>query len=147
LTGPRLFGHYPQSKGVVLDNLLMTPTQFEDEKRSRLAAEAELRLVSERLEKAEEAAGALIYDWDIAAQKIWRSAGLTRILGWQIAEVAPTVEGWSALLHPADQDRLEALQNPEFLQADDNYVMEYRLRHKNGSYVWVLDSGRVFRDK
>ena len=25
--------------------------------------------------------------------------------------------------------------------------MEYRLRHKNGFYVWVLDSGRVFRDQ
>ena len=125
----------------------MTPGQLESEKRSRLAAEASLRLVSERLEKAEEAAGALIYDWDIAAQKIWRSAGLTRVLGWQIDEVAPTVEGWAALLHPADKDRLKALQNPELLKADDNYVMEYRLRHKHGHYVWVLDSGRVFRDQ
>ena len=106
-----------------------------------------MRLVSERLEKAEEAAGALIYDWDIAAQKIWRSAGLTRVLGWQIDEVAPTVEGWAELQHPADKDRLKTLQDPEFLKADDNYVMEYRLRHKDGYYVWVLDSGRVFRDE
>jgi PAS domain S-box-containing protein len=125
----------------------MTPGQLESEKRSRLAAEASLRLVSERLEKAEVAAGAFIYDWDIAAKKIWRSAGLTRVLGWQNDEVAPTVEGWATLLHPADKDRLKALQNPEFLKADDNYVMEYRLRHKNGPYVWVLDSGRVFRDQ
>jgi len=120
---------------------------LESEKRSRLAAEAALHLVSERLERAEEAAGALIYDWDIAAQKIWRSAGLTRILGWRPEEIAPNAEGWAAIQHPIDRTRLKTLQDPDFLQADDNYVMEYRLRHKDGYYVWVLDSGRVFRDE
>lgn len=124
----------------------MAPEQLENEKRSRLAAEASLRLVSERLEKAEEAAGALIYDWDITAQKVWRSAGLTRILGWQTDEVSPTAEGWVALQHPMDKARLKTLQDPDFIQENDNYVMEYRLRHKAGHYVWVLDSGRVFRD-
>ena len=103
-------------------------------------------LVSERLEKAEEAAGALIYDWDIAAKKVWRSAGLTQILGWQIDEVPPTSEGWVELQHPMDKARLKTLQDPDFFQKNDNYVMEYRLRHKTGHYVWVLDSGRVFRD-
>lgn len=124
----------------------MTPGQLESEKRSRLAAEASLRIASERLEKAEEAAGALIYDWDIGSQKVWRSAGLTRILGWQIDEVAPTMEGWEVLQHPMDRVRLKALQDPDFLQEKDNYVMEYRVKHKAGFYVWVLDSGRVFRD-
>ncbi|MEQ1520716.1 MAG: PAS domain S-box protein [Aestuariivirga sp.] len=125
----------------------MTPSQFESERRSRLAAEAALRIVSERLEKAEEAAGALIYDWDINTRKIWRSPGLTRVLGWQSEEIDPTVEGWAELQHPNDRERLKTLQVPGFLQADDNYVMEYRLRHKDGHYIWVLDSGRVFRDE
>ena len=124
----------------------MTPGQFEDEKRSRLAAEASLRLVSERLERAEEAAGALIYDWDRAAQTVWRSPGLTRILGWQISEISPTMEGWATLQHPADRERLHTFHDRDFFPADGNYVMEYRLRHKAGHYVWVLDSGRVFRD-
>ena len=42
---------------------------------------------------------------------------------------------------------LKPCKIPDFLQADDNYVMEYRLRHKDGHYIWVLDSGRVFRDE
>lgn len=125
----------------------MNSSQFESERRSRLAAEAALRIVSERLEKAEEAAGALIYDWDINTRKIWRSPGLTRVLGWQPEEIAATVEGWAELQHPNDRERLKTLQDPGVLQADDNYVMEYRLRHKDGHYIWVLDSGRVFRDE
>lgn len=130
-----------------MNDALMTPGSVESERRSRFAAEAALSLVSERLKTAEEAAGALIYDWDIAAQKIWRSAGLTRILGWQPEEVAPNAEGWAAIQHPIDKARLKTLKDPDFLQANDNYVMEYRLRHKDGYYVWVLDSGRVFRDE
>ena len=130
-----------------MNDALMTSGSVESERRSRLAAEAALRLVSERLKTAEEAAGALIYDWDIATQKIWRSAGLTRILGWQPEEIAPDTEGWAALQHPMDRARLKTLQDPGFLQVDDNYVMEYRVKHKHGYYVWVLDSGRVFRDE
>jgi hypothetical protein len=38
---------------VILDDIPMPPDQLESEKRSRLAAEASLRLVSARLEKAE----------------------------------------------------------------------------------------------
>ena len=130
-----------------MNDILKTPDLIESEKRSRLAAEAALRLVSERLEKAEEAAGALIYDWDIATKKIWRSAGLTRMLGWQTGDIAPTAEGWAALQHPKDRANLKGLQDADFFPANDNYVMEYRVKHRDGYYVWVLDSGRVFRDR
>ena len=80
----------------------------------------------------------LCTNWDIASQEVWREdSGLTRILGWQIDEVAPTVAGWVALQHPADsRERLKTLQDPDFFQENDNYVMEYRLKHKVGFYVW-----------
>ena len=47
---------------------------------ARKNAENAMRLVAERLATAEEAAGALIYDWDAVTQKIWRSNGLRRSL-------------------------------------------------------------------
>ncbi len=109
-------------------------------------AEEALRLVAERLTTAEEAAGAIIYDWNIEEQKVWRSGGLTRILGWLPDEVAPSMEGWADLRHPDDENRLKSLVHADYIQADDRYVLEYRMRHKDGHYVWVLDSGRVFRN-
>jgi PAS domain S-box-containing protein len=129
-----------------LDNILMTPEQLEAEKRSRLTAEAQLRLVSERLETIEHAAGALFYDWDVAAKTVWRSTGITRLLGWFPDEVAPGVEAWAALRHPDDERRLKTSNYADYLQANDHYLLEYRMRHKDGRYLWVLDSGRVFRD-
>ena len=109
-------------------------------------AEDALRLVAERLTTAEEAAGALIYDWDLASNRIWRSGGLTRILGWLPEEIGNGMEGWAKLRHPDDEKRMASLTYADYVQANDHYVLEYRMRHKTGHYVWVLDSGQVFRD-
>jgi PAS domain S-box-containing protein len=109
-------------------------------------AEDALRLVAERLTTAEEAAGALIYDWDIPTNTLWRSGGVTRILGWLPDEIEEGMEGWIKLRHPVDQSRLAKLTSGDHAQANDRYVFEYRMRHKAGHYVWVLDSGRLFRD-
>lgn len=109
-------------------------------------AEDAMRLVAERLTTAEEAAGALIYDWNVVSGEIWRSGGLSRILGWSPEEIGSGIEGWSKLRHPDDENRMKRLAYADYVQVDDRYVLEYRMRHKAGHYVWVLDSGRVFRD-
>jgi hypothetical protein len=114
----------------------MTPRTAKDEKLSRLAAER--HCASFQAPKGRGSCQTLIYDWDIDQK--YGGAPATRVLGWQIDEVAPNVEG-GRFLHPAT-GRLKALQN-RVTQADDDYVMEYRLS-TDKYYVWVLDSGRVF---
>jgi PAS domain S-box-containing protein len=114
--------------------------------RHRKVARA-LDLTRERLVAAEEASGALIYDWDVIENKVWRSAGLTRQFGWRADEIDETPQGWSNLRHPEDVDRFLTIDGLESGLADDRYAFEYRVRHKNGNYLWVLDAGRVERDK
>jgi PAS domain S-box-containing protein len=109
-------------------------------------ADAALAVFSERLAAAEEGAGALVYDWDLKTGLVWRNGTLTRILGWQPDEVPQTSEGWESLLHPADRKRLAETPADYKLDPEGRVVNEYRVRHKDGHYVWVLDSGRVFRD-
>ena len=108
--------------------------------------EQTLRLVAERLAAAEAAAGALNYDIDIAAGTVWRSDGLTRILGWAQQDIPATPDGWSALKHPDDRKMSGLLHFEPFVGPDGRYSLEYRVRHKEGHYVWVLDSGQEFRD-
>jgi PAS domain S-box-containing protein len=109
-------------------------------------SEHNLRLVAERLAAAEAAAGALNYDTDIAAGAVWRSAGLTRILGWEPDEIPATPEGWDALKHPNDRNLSSGLHVDNFVGPEGRYSLEYRVRHKDGHYLWVLDSGQVFHD-
>jgi PAS domain S-box-containing protein len=109
-------------------------------------ADAALRVFAERLWTAEDAAGALVYDWDRTSNVVWRSGGLTNLLGWQQDEVAASPESWHQLFHPDDRQRIDRLPPEQLIDTDDRYVHEYRVRHKDGHYVWVMDSGRVFRD-
>jgi PAS domain S-box-containing protein len=105
-----------------------------------------LRFTTERLTIAEEAAGALIYDWDIDTNKVWRSGGLTRILGWLPEDISNKMEDWTKLCHADDVARLSLSTYLDASLPDDRYAVEYRVRHKSGHYVWVLDSGRVFKN-
>jgi PAS domain S-box-containing protein len=54
------------------------------------------------------------------------------------------LEWWVNSLHPEDRDRVTAIRADAL--TGDGYSMEYRIRHKDGSYHWVEDSNRVVRD-
>lgn len=108
--------------------------------------EEELRLLAQRLATAEEAAGTLIYDWNLKSGVVWRSAGIEQILGWTTQEMGASMAKWAELLHPADAPRMRPMALADFTLFNDHFVVEYRLRHKLGHYVWVLDSGRIYRD-
>ena len=105
-----------------------------------------LRVSAERFAATEAAAGTLSYDTDIANGTVWRSGGMTRLLGWSVDEVPATAEGWTALKHPDDRLPVYNAGRDSYLSDSDHYSIEYRVAHKDGHYVWVMDSGRVFRN-
>jgi PAS domain S-box-containing protein len=113
----------------------------------RKKLELELKLATERLAIAEVAADGLIYDWDITTNKMWRSPGFTRLLGWHAEEISNDIEGWTSLRHPEDEERLKFLQSSFDLQSNDHYILEYRVRHRDGHYISVIDSGRAHRNE
>ncbi len=109
-------------------------------------AAAQLKLLDERLMTAEEGARALVYDWDVVKNQIWRSPSLTRILGWEQDEIGSDPASWQNLKHPDDAKTSARTNFSEQLDADDHYTIEYRIRHKDGTYRWMMDSGRALRD-
>ena len=46
-------------------------------------------------------------------------------------------------LHPDDASRANVLLDAHLRGATPSYEAEYRLRHKSGRWVWILDKGRV----
>lgn len=55
-------------------------------------------------------------------------------------------EGWNDMFHPDDQDRAWAIWR-QSLDTGEPYNIEYRLRHLDGTYRWVLGRALPVRDE
>ncbi|HLO86111.1 MAG TPA: PAS domain S-box protein [Nostocaceae cyanobacterium] len=108
-------------------------------------AEEKLRLSNERFQLAAAAVNCLIYDWDFEKDRIIRTEGLTRVLGYSLQEAQPTLTWWKNLIHPEDRYCLQQLSQAGFAE-QNSYSIEYRMLHKDQKYRYVLDQGLIVRD-
>lgn len=112
----------------------------------RNRAETALRESYERFELAAAAVNSLIYDWDIERDTVERTRGIFEVVGYKPEEAAPTREWWRERIHP---DYLQGGTREDFLEFigdAERYEHEYRVRHKDGRYLWVEDRGFVVRN-
>jgi PAS domain S-box-containing protein len=116
-----------------------------DSRRQRRRAEEDLRIAHEKLRRLTQAP-AVLYTLKLEGETITPvmvSDNIERLLGIPPAE-AVRFELWLESLHPDDHDR--ALTTLTTGLAREGYSMEYRLRHRDGTYRWVEDTCRVVRD-
>ncbi|MGY3437594.1 MULTISPECIES: PAS domain-containing protein [unclassified Marinovum] len=55
-------------------------------------------------------------------------------------------EAWNGMFHPDDQERAWEVWRTS-LETGQPYEIEYRLRHRDGSYRWVLGRAQAVRDE
>lgn len=85
------------------------------------------------------ASGQVVYDYDLTTGDIIWSGSLEQVLGYEREEMGG-IEDWAEMIHP--EDRTEALRLLEVAEKDrGTYDVDYRFRHKNGSYRWLHDRG------
>ncbi len=70
------------------------------------------------------------------------SDNVERLLGFSPAECM-SADWWLRGLHPKDRDR--ALAKQALGMAHGGYSIEYRIRHKDGTYRWIEDRNHVLR--
>jgi PAS domain S-box-containing protein len=106
--------------------------------------EAKLRESEERCRLALDAAAALVYE--IAPDGRILAHGLERVTGYQPDDVELTTDWWISLIHPDDlAAHLEAIDQHRATGA--TYRAVYRIRRKDGAWIWVESTGQVFRDE
>lgn len=106
-----------------------------------LMAERRLRDVIEGAQ-----VGTWTWDFDTVGQivnDVW-----AEMLGYASGELSQvTYDTWSRLIHPDDKDWVEAELRRCTSGETASYEAEYRMRHKAGHWIWVLDRARVVRRK
>jgi two-component system, chemotaxis family, CheB/CheR fusion protein len=112
----------------------------------RRRAEEALRVSEERFRLATEAVNGLIYDWDPASGRVQRSQGLLSLLGYWPEEVPGELDWWRRQIHPDDLERAERTILAAVESDASSFSAEFRLRHRDGSWVHVWDKGLIVRD-
>jgi PAS domain S-box-containing protein len=74
---------------------------------------------------------------------IYTSPQIERLLGWTVIEWM--TKPFSELLHPDDRDRVMAMVSRSNATRE-LFEAEYRLRHKDGHFVWVRDHSSIVED-
>ena len=106
---------------------------------------AALKEREERLSLVIEGTSDGIWDWNIVTNETYFSPRWKSMIGYEDHELINCFDTWEGLLHPEDMERVRT-ELQSYLSGDSQiYELEHRLRHKNGSYRWILARGTVLR--
>ncbi len=109
----------------------------------RRRTEEALRVSEERLRLALEATSEVVWDWSVAADRIYHSPRWAEMLGYPPER---TPECWAQLspyFHPDDLAIVERETSRAVAGDTDTYAFEHRVRTASGEWVWLLARARV----
>ena len=111
------------------------------------ATDKRVRKSEERLQLAMEATGNALWDWDIPTGETYYSQGYCLMLGLEPREFPEHFTGWLDLIHPQDRERAWKVNQDCIDGKAETFAVEFRMRHKDGSWRWILGRGKsVARD-
>ncbi len=106
----------------------------------------ELKESEERFELAVRGASDGVWDWNLQTNEVYYSPRWKMMLGYEEPEIAPHFESWQRLVHPNDLERAMATIKAHLEGRTPLYNLEHRLRHKDGTYRWILARGVSLHD-
>ncbi|MYL83319.1 PAS domain S-box protein [Desulfovibrio aerotolerans] len=86
------------------------------------------------------------WSWNPQTGVVYLSRQWEALLGYAPGEVKGTIEGSQVLVHPDDRDRVLQAVGDCARGVSPSFSLEYRLRARDGSYVWVHGRGGPVRD-
>lgn len=84
-----------------------------------------------------------LWDWQIPTSEVYFSPQLKRMLGYGPSEMQPSLDSWSEQLHPDDKPLVMKALDDHIQGLRERYEAEYRMKNRNGHFLWVHDRGRV----
>ena len=81
-------------------------------------------------------AGDMIWDWDVAADRIFSSPETEAMLGLKSGSLDGAAASWLEVLHPLDRDRFRATLDGIIEQRRGRVAQDFRMRTADGHYLW-----------
>ncbi|MDH3974235.1 MAG: PAS domain S-box protein [Deltaproteobacteria bacterium] len=112
----------------------------------RKEAEAELKKSEERCSLVIKGVSDGIWDRNLQTGEIYFSPRWKEMLGYKDDEIPDRYEEWEKRVHPDDYQYVVKDINDHFQGEAPFYMSEFRMRHKEGSYRWILARGATIKD-
>ncbi len=128
------------SQGNVVGSL---PTAVDITDRKRI--EEALAVSEEQYRFVLEGSDLGFWDWDIAANTVERNERWAIMLGYSHWEIQNSTQQWTDFIHPEDRDKAWQSIADVLEGRSDIHRLEYRMRHKDGSYRWILDQAKIMK--
>ena len=107
-------------------------------------AEQKLHVQKQRAEYIIEGTNVGTWEWNVQTGETVFNERWADIIGYTLEELAPiSIDTWAKYCHPDDLERSNALLQKCFRGEETYYHCEARMRHKNGTWIWVLDRGKI----
>jgi diguanylate cyclase (GGDEF)-like protein/PAS domain S-box-containing protein len=114
---------------------------------SRKHAEEAQRESEERYALAVRGANDGLWDWDLLSDSIYFSPRWKLMLGWEDPQISDKPGEWFSRIHPDDIERVRADIAAHIEGSTPYYEDEYRILHRDGTYLWMLGRGLAIRDQ
>ncbi|OFW05360.1 MAG: hypothetical protein A3I61_05080 [Acidobacteria bacterium RIFCSPLOWO2_02_FULL_68_18] len=99
-----------------------------------------------RLRVAMKASNIGPWERDLTTNEVYYSPEWKRQIGYRDDEIAGRYEEWESRLHPDDRERTVRALRAYLADPARGYDVEFRLRHKDGSYRWIQTRGMLTFD-
>ena len=110
-----------------------------EQRTSELSQELKMRQRAEEWQRlAAVAANIGLWDWELPTNRVQFSPEWKSQIGYEDHEISNDFEEWRTRVHPGDLERSMATIDACLNGPDGDFKLEFRFRHKDGSYRWIL---------
>ena len=111
--------------------------------RQEITSEKAKEELQERLELTLLANNDGVWDWNLNTNEVYFSPRWKEMIGYSKDELPNELSTWKERVHPDDLDAiLKKVQN-NIDGKTNHYESTHRIKHKNGSWVWIHDRGKT----
>jgi PAS domain S-box-containing protein len=113
----------------------------------RKRKETELREGALRLQTVASAGNVGFWDWNLLTDEVFYSPEWKRQIGYDDHEISNNFDEWRTHVHPDDLEQTLSTVMAFIEKPWPNYKSEFRFRHKDGSYRWILAQASLIYDE
>ncbi len=113
---------------------------------SLLANSEQLTEINFQLSSVINGADVGTWQWNTISNTVVYNERWANILGYTLDELKPlSHETWKSKVHPDDLGVTNLAIKDHREGRKEFYEVEYRMKHKDGHWIWILDRGKIYR--